>query len=660
MVMALDITDLDHWTFNEGTHVRAYEVLGAHPIGPSSDGSGAPRVAGVTFRVWAPNARRVAVVGSFDDWNPTANDMSGSSSGIWETTVPHARVGDRYKFRITPRQGEPFDKADPFAAAAELAPATASVIADLSYAWADDEWMQTRASHNDRNAPLSVYELHLGSWSYFAGGTYRSIAPKLADHVERMGFTHVELLPIMEHPFYGSWGYQTTGYFAPTARYGSPQDFMWFVDHLHQRGIGVILDWVPSHFPDDAHGLASFDGTHLFEHADPRLGYHPDWHSLIFNYDRHEISSFLVSSALSWLDRYHVDGLRVDAVASMLYRDYSREPGEWIPNEHGGRENLGAITFLQRLNRAVYDRFPDVQTFAEESTAFPMVSRPVHAGGLGFGFKWDMGWMHDSLQFCELDPVHRKYHYGELTFRSVYANSENFILPLSHDEVVHGKGSLLDKQAGSGSPDCACCTGTSSPRRARSCSSWGRSSHRTASGTTRRTCPGACSSAPSMKACGSGSPTSTSSIASHPRSTSATTIRGACSGSSSTTVPTACSPSSGGQMTASRCCSSATSPPSSATATRSVCPSSWPVGAARLRGTKRSTAMRPSTVAVASVTSAPSTCGPSRPKASSGRCGSLFPRWACCCSSLGERPMITADRVFGPMTTRVRTLLRCL
>jgi 1,4-alpha-glucan branching enzyme len=448
MVMALDITDLDHWTFNEGTHVRAYEVLGAHPIGPSSDGSGAPRVAGVTFRVWAPNARRVAVVGSFDDWNPTANDMSGSSSGIWETTVPHARVGDRYKFRITPRQGEPFDKADPFAAAAELAPATASVIADLSYAWADDEWMQTRASHNDRNAPLSVYELHLGSWSYFAGGTYRSIAPKLADHVERMGFTHVELLPIMEHPFYGSWGYQTTGYFAPTARYGSPQDFMWFVDHLHQRGIGVILDWVPSHFPDDAHGLASFDGTHLFEHADPRLGYHPDWHSLIFNYDRHEISSFLVSSALSWLDRYHVDGLRVDAVASMLYRDYSREPGEWIPNEHGGRENLGAITFLQRLNRAVYDRFPDVQTFAEESTAFPMVSRPVHAGGLGFGFKWDMGWMHDSLQFCELDPVHRKYHYGELTFRSVYANSENFILPLSHDEVVHGKGSLLDKQAG--------------------------------------------------------------------------------------------------------------------------------------------------------------------------------------------------------------------
>jgi 1,4-alpha-glucan branching enzyme len=440
--MARDLTDLDQWTFNEGTHVRAYEVLGAHPTGASPD---AP---GVTFRVWAPNARSVAVVGSFDDWDSTANDMVGSDSGIWQCHVDHARVGDRYKFRITPRKGPAFDKADPFAASAELPPATASVVTDLSYEWADDDWMRARARHNHRNAPLSVYEVHLGSWSYYAGGTYRSIAPKLADHVERMGFTHVELLPIMEHPFYGSWGYQTTGYFAPTARYGSPQDFMWFVDHLHLRGIGVILDWVPSHFPDDPHGLASFDGTQLFEHADPRLGYHPDWHSLIFNYDRHEISSFLVSSALSWLDRYHVDGLRVDAVASMLYRDYSRRAGEWIPNEFGGRENLGAITFLRRLNRAVYDRFPDVQTFAEESTAFPMVSRPVHAGGLGFGFKWDMGWMHDTLAYFELDPVHRKYHHGELTFRSVYANSENFILPLSHDEVVHGKGSLLDKQPG--------------------------------------------------------------------------------------------------------------------------------------------------------------------------------------------------------------------
>jgi 1,4-alpha-glucan branching enzyme len=436
--MAREMTDLDRWTFNEGSHTRLYEVLGAH-----LEGNGA------VFRVWAPNAGRVSVIGDFNSWKPDDAPMTPGETGIWEARLDDVRAGHHYKFRITPRAGaRPFEKADPHAFSAEVPPRTASVVTDLSYGWGDDEWMSARRDHNSLHAPISVYELHLGSWRRDGEINYRTIAPQLADHVEQCGFTHIELLPVMEHPFYGSWGYQTTGYFAPTSRFGSPQDLMAFVDHMHQRGIGVILDWVPSHFPNDAFALARFDGTHLYEHADPRLGYHPDWNSLIFNYDRHEVRSFLLSSAHFWLDRYHIDGIRVDAVASMLYRDYSRKEGEWIPNEHGGRENLGAITFLRQLNESVYADFPDVQTYAEESTAWPMVSRPTDVGGLGFGLKWDMGWMHDSLRYLSRDPIHRAHHHNELTFRAVYAFSENYILPLSHDEVVHGKQALLTKMPG--------------------------------------------------------------------------------------------------------------------------------------------------------------------------------------------------------------------
>jgi 1,4-alpha-glucan branching enzyme len=438
--MLRELTDLDRWTFNEGSHTRLYEVMGAH-----LDDDGA------VFRVWAPNAGRVSVIGDFNGWNGEAAPMKPGDTGIWEAHLPGVHHGHHYKYRIWPRAGShAFEKADPHAFYAEIAPRTASVVWDLSYEWSDAEWMSTRRDRNSLHAPISVYELHLGSWARVGDGpvNYRTIAPRLADYVERNNFTHVELLPIMEHPFYGSWGYQTTGYFAPTSRYGTPQDFMAFVDHLHQRGIGVILDWVPSHFPNDDFALARFDGTHLYEHADPRLGYHPDWNSLIFNYDRYEVRSFLSSSAHYWLDKYHADGLRVDAVASMLYRDYSRQAGEWIPNEQGGRENLGAIQFLRQMNESVYADFPDVQTFAEESTAWPMVSRPTDVGGLGFGLKWDMGWMHDTLRYLARDPIYRSHHQNELTFRAVYAFSENFILPLSHDEVVHGKRSLLSKQPG--------------------------------------------------------------------------------------------------------------------------------------------------------------------------------------------------------------------
>jgi 1,4-alpha-glucan branching enzyme len=345
------------------------------------------------------------------------------------------------------------DKADPLAVLAEVPPRTGSVIWDLAYEWGDDEWMRERWRHNSANSPLSIYEVHVGSWMRVPEDgnrslSYRELAPRLADHVEREGFTHVELLPVMEHPFFGSWGYQTTSYFAPSSRYGTPQDFMFLIDYLHQRGIGVILDWVPSHFPSDAHGLAYFDGTHLYEHEDRRLGFHPDWNSYIFNYGRHEVRSFLISSALFWLDRYHIDGLRVDAVASMLYLDYSRREGEWIPNAFGGRENLDAIEFLRRLNVEVYSAHGDVQTFAEESTSWPMVSRPTYVGGLGFGMKWDMGWMHDTLEYFQRDPIHRRFHHEHLTFRGLYQYSENFVLPLSHDEVVYGKGSLLRRMPG--------------------------------------------------------------------------------------------------------------------------------------------------------------------------------------------------------------------
>jgi len=443
------ITADDLHLFNEGTHYRLYEKLGAHPW--TRDGK-----AGTHFAVWAPNAARVGVMGDFSGWRERPLPLAPrGASGIWEGFVPGLEPGARYKYAIesAAHRGYRVDKADPFAYRSELPPDTASEIADLRHEWQDDEWMSARAARSTLGAPVSIYEVHLGSWRRVQEEenrslTYRELAPLLADYVVGLGFTHVELLPVMEHPFYGSWGYQTLGYFAPTRRYGTPEDLMAMIDHLHQRGVGVIMDWVPSHFPSDEHGLAYFDGTHLFEHADRRLGFHPDWNSYIFNYARHEVRSFLVSSALYWLDRYHVDGLRVDAVASMLYRDYSRKAGEWIPNEHGGRENLEAIHFLRELNAEIYEQYPGVQTFAEESTSWPGVSRPLYVGGLGFGYKWDMGWMHDTLAYMALDPIHRRFHHEKLTFRRLYAYSENFTLPLSHDEVVHGKGSLLRKMAG--------------------------------------------------------------------------------------------------------------------------------------------------------------------------------------------------------------------
>ncbi|HEX6330685.1 MAG TPA: 1,4-alpha-glucan branching protein GlgB [Actinomycetota bacterium] len=439
------LSDQDLYLFNEGTHGRLYERLGAHPL----EVDGEP---GTLFGVWAPNAKEVSVIGDFNGWTLGAEPLRPrGDSGIWEGFVPGVGVGALYKLHIGSREGGyRVDKADPFAVYAEVPPKTSSVVWDPTYEWDDAEWIRARGAANALDAPMSVYEVHLGSWMRDDAGfpTYRDLAPRLADHVRKMNFTHVQLLPVMEHPFYGSWGYQSTGYFAPTSRYGTPQDLMALIDLLHREGIGVILDWVPSHFASDEHGLAFFDGTHLFEHADPRQGYHPDWGSYIFNYGRNEVRSFLLSSAMHWLDRYHADGLRVDAVASMLYLDYSRRRGEWIPNELGGRENLRAVEFLQGLNSAIYTAHPDVQIIAEESTAWPSVSRPVDAGGLGFGMKWDMGWMHDTLLYLSKDPVYRAHQHDTITFRMLYAFDENFVLPLSHDEVVHGKGSLLAKMPG--------------------------------------------------------------------------------------------------------------------------------------------------------------------------------------------------------------------
>lgn len=442
------ITEDDLHFFNEGTHFRLWDKLGARPM--QVDGKD-----GTFFAVWAPNAQAVSVVGDFNGWSNTQSPLQPKGdSGIWEGFLRGVGKGSVYKYHIESRHhGFRVDKADPFGYLSETPPKTASVVWDLDYDWSDRDWIAQRGARQKHDRPLSIYEMHLGSWQVHHDRenrslSYRELAPRLADYLSKSGFTHVEFLPVMEHPFYGSWGYQITGFFAPTSRYGTPQDFMYLVDYLHQRDIGVILDWVPSHFPNDEHGLAYFDGTHLFEHADPRKGFHPDWKSAIFNYGRNEIRSFLISNALFWLDRYHIDGLRVDAVASMLYLDYSRKEGEWIPNEYGGRENLEAIGFLRRLNEEVYEKFPDTQVYAEESTAWPGVSRPTYIGGLGFGFKWDMGWMHDSLQYMQHDPIHRRYHHGELTFRMVYAYTENFVLPLSHDEVVHGKGSLLGKMPG--------------------------------------------------------------------------------------------------------------------------------------------------------------------------------------------------------------------
>ena len=433
--------------FNEGSHFHLYEKLGAHRAEVNGK-------AGTRFAVWAPNAVEMSVVGNFNHWNPKATPMTARGhSGIWEAFVPGVELGAVYKFHVHGPNNYHYDKADPYAFASEVAPDTGSVVSELTYKWADTEWMTNRKGRNGLTAPTSVYEMHVGSWRRKPEEgnrslTYRELAEILPQYLRDHGFTHVEFMPIMEHPFGGSWGYQMTGFFAPTSRYGTPQEFMHLVDSLHQKGVGVVLDWVPSHFPCDGHGLSYFDGTHLFEHADRRQGYQPDWGSYIFNYGRAEVANFLINSALFWLEKYHIDGIRVDAVASMLYLDYSRKEGEWIPNKYGGRENLEAVAFLRRFNEQVYTRHPDVQTFAEESTAWPSVSRPTYSGGLGFGLKWDMGWMHDTLKYMAEDPVNRKYHHNQLTFRAVYAFTENFILPLSHDEVVHGKGSLINKMPG--------------------------------------------------------------------------------------------------------------------------------------------------------------------------------------------------------------------
>ena len=437
----MSFTEDDLVALAGGQHARLGDELGAHWSKAST-----------SFAVWAPAAGAVSVVGDFNDWDAERHRMDASDSGVWCTTVADVPHGCCYKYAVQPQRGSVQLRADPFAFRAELAPATSSIVWALDYDWCDQSWMRSRGRRQaPQSQPISVYEVHLGSWRRDADGNflnYREIGERLAAYCTDLGFTHVELLPVMEHPFYGSWGYQTSGYFAPTARYGSPQDLMQMIDTLHQAGIGVILDWVPSHFPMDDFALYEFDGTHLYEHADPRQGFHPDWQSAIFNYGRGEVRSFLLSSAMFWLDHYHVDGIRVDAVASMLYLDYSRADGEWIPNELGGRENLEAIEFLQDLNTTMYAAHPDIFMVAEESTAWPGVSRPVHDGGLGFGMKWDMGWMHDTLSYFGRDPVHRRFHHNEVTFRAVYQHTENFMLPLSHDEVVHMKGSLYERMPG--------------------------------------------------------------------------------------------------------------------------------------------------------------------------------------------------------------------
>jgi len=442
------ITEDDIYLFNEGSHFNLQDKLGSHIVHSGKE-------EGVQFSVWAPNAKKVSVIGDFNGWDKQSHLLRPREvSGIWEGFIPGVQKGDNYKYHIQSHsKGYRVDKCDPFAFYCEVPPKTASVVWDIDYAWNDQEWMDKRSKYNNSESAMAVYEMHLGSWMRVIEEnnrslSYRELAHNLPKYLQETGFTHVEFLPIMEHPFFGSWGYQTTSYFAPTARYGTPQDLMYLIDQLHQHSIGVILDWVPSHFPTDEHSLGFFDGTHLFEHEDPRQGFHQEWKSFIFNYGRTEVRSFLISSAMFWLEKYHVDGLRVDAVASMLYLDYARKDGEWISNQYGGKENIEAIDFLRRLNRVVYQGFPDVQTIAEESTSWPMVSRPTYVGGLGFGLKWDMGWMHDTLEYMSKDPIHRTFHHNKLTFRLLYAFHENFMLPLSHDEVVYGKGSLIRKMPG--------------------------------------------------------------------------------------------------------------------------------------------------------------------------------------------------------------------
>jgi 1,4-alpha-glucan branching enzyme len=443
------LTDYDIHLFREGSHYRMYRKFGAHRV--TVDGT-----EGVAFAVWAPNAEYVSVIGDFNSWDKDAHPLRerGDGSGVWEGFIPNLAHGRLYKYHIRSRHnGFSVDKGDPLGFYWEMAPYTATVTWDLAYDWNDGEWMKTRRKHNGLDAPMSIYEVHLGSWQRKVEEgnrslTYREIADSLVNYVKEMGFTHVELMPVAEHPLFRSWGYQVVGYYAPTSRYGTPQDLMYLIDVLHRNGIGVILDWVPSHFPSNENGLVYFDGTHLYEHADPRKGFHPEWATYIFNYGRNEVKNFLISNALFWLDHYHIDGLRVDAVASMLYLDYGRKEGEWIPNEHGGKENVEAVEFLRKLNEAVYGEYPGVQTTAEESTSWAAVSRPTSMGGLGFGMKWDMGWMHDTLDYMTKDPIHRKHHHNSLTFGIMYLHAENFVLPLSHDEVVYGKRSLLNKMPG--------------------------------------------------------------------------------------------------------------------------------------------------------------------------------------------------------------------
>jgi 1,4-alpha-glucan branching enzyme len=442
------LTDFDRYLFGSGRHWHLYDKLGAHLR--TVDGN-----VGVNFAVWAPNAQSVQIVGDFNHWDGKTHCMQKQiPSGIWELFVPSIGAGMKYKYRIRTLDGEIVDKTDPFGVFAELPPRTASIVQPLDqYSWNDSAWMEQRREHQALDRPISIYEVHLGSWRKCEGGVhgwmnYRDLAHQLVQYCKEMGFTHLELLPISEHPFTGSWGYQTVGYFAVTSRYGTPEDFMYFVDYCHQNGIGVIIDWVPAHFPKDGHGLRQFDGSALYEHEDPRQGEHPDWGTMIFNYGRHEVRNFLISNALFWLDKYHIDGLRVDAVASMLYLDYSRKEGEWIPNTYGGRENLDAIHLLREFNSEAHTQYPGVLTIAEESTAWPGVSRPVEHGGLGFSLKWNMGWMNDTLRYMRQDPIHRQFHHNELTFSLIYAFTENFALPLSHDEVVHGKGALIAQMAG--------------------------------------------------------------------------------------------------------------------------------------------------------------------------------------------------------------------
>lgn len=442
------MTDFDLYLFGQGRHERIYEKLGAQPR--IVDG-----VSGTNFAVWGPNAKSISVVGDFNGWDARRHPMRKHiPSGVWELFVPALATGEKYKYRVRTWDTRSVDKADPYGFAAELPPHTASIVSDLThFQWSDEQWLQRRREQDVLSRPISVYEVHLGSWRRGNGRThgwlnYRELARELVAYCTEMGYTHLELLPVSEHPFTGSWGYQTTGYFAVTSRYGTPEDFMYFVDYCHRHDIGVILDWVPAHFPRDEHGLRRFDGTALFEHADPRQGEHPDWGTMIFNYGRNEVRNFLVSNALFWFDKYHIDGLRVDAVASMLYLDYSREEGQWIPNEHGGRENLAAIAMLREFNETAHGNYPGVLTIAEESTAWGGVSHPTYTGGLGFSIKWNMGWMNDTLSYMRHDPIHRRFHHDELTFSLIYAFTENFALPLSHDEVVHGKSSLLGQMPG--------------------------------------------------------------------------------------------------------------------------------------------------------------------------------------------------------------------